>query len=251
VHFILADRAVEINNNITMDERKESKSDEAIGKHRRYYIPKEVSLHNAVDDCWVCVFGKVYDISYLLVNVSSSEESLVTPIVAHAGQDVSHWFDEETGDVIKEIDPVTGLSTPHLPYGRFVHVPPSEPVSNWSTEFDEPWWRDEAFCIGSLSSAPRSIIVRNMLTYQESVLQVCEEETIEEIQDRYMDWNRHSGSYTWKVLDEDVFRPLDMTLTLTENGVPDESSQLKKLSIPIEKFIPMIHAYFNDDLSEA
>ncbi|GBG29848.1 Cytochrome b5 domain-containing protein 1 [Hondaea fermentalgiana] len=225
-----------------------------VSKRRRFYTAAEVALHNCAKDCWVSVFGKVLDLTPLLTAVEpeSDDSALIVPIEAHAGKDVSHWFDKDTHDVKRALDETTGLVLPVLPHGRFLHVAPSEPVSNWSTDFAEPWWRDmDTYCIGSLSDSVRRVCIVNMLTYQETILEVCEEETMREIEDRYLDWNAHSQSYTWKVLDGDVFRPLDMDLSLTENGVEDETPLFDKYSIPRDAFIPTIHAYFNDDLTTA
>ena len=44
---------------------------------------------------------------------------------------------------------------------------------------------------------------------------------------------------------------LDMDKTLTENGVPDEDVEFEKLNIPDDYYIPAIHIYFNDDLTDA
>lgn len=53
--------------------------------------------------------------------------------------------------------------------------------------------------IGQLSKKTRKIRVVNTLTTQDDLLEVCSEETLLEIQDRYTDYNKHAGSYTWKV----------------------------------------------------
>lgn len=225
-----------------------------IGKQRRYYTAQEVAQHNHASDCWVSIFGKVFDLSSLVGPIRKGDEDfpLTLPILKYAGQDISDWFDPETRGVKMARNPETGLVMPFLPEGRFLHVAPSEPVSNWSTDFDEPWFRNEKeFCIGMLSDSVRKIRLVNMLTYQETILLVCEEESLNEIQDRYVDCNAHSSSYTWKILDEDVFRPLDMERTLTENGILDETALFKKLSIDPDEHIPTIHVYFNDDLTEA
>lgn len=42
-----------------------------------------------------------------------------------------------------------------------------------------------------------------------------------------------------------------MNKTLEENGVPDESEEFYKLSMNDELFLPALHLYFNDDLTEA
>jgi hypothetical protein len=48
---------------------------------------------------------------------------------------------------------------------------------------------------------------------------------------------------------DDVFVPLDMERTLAENGIPDESLELEKLNLDVEAYQPIIHIYFNDDLT--
>ncbi len=88
---------------------------------------------------------------------------------------------------------------PYTPNGIFLHVPPPEPVTDWRNDFGTPWWRDEQYCIGNLSACTRKIQVVNTLNQQSTNLEVCSEETLGEILDRYLDYNAHAGSYTWKV----------------------------------------------------
>lgn len=59
----------------------------------------------------------------------------------------------------------------------------------------------------------------NTLTKEESVIDVASEENMNEILDRYLAQNYHAASYTWKRLG----KVLDMTLTLAENGIEDET----------------------------
>ena len=43
---------------------------------------------------------------------------------------------------------------------------------------------------------------------------------------------------------------MDMGLSLAENGVPDESDEFEELGITdYEKYYPIVHVYFNDDLT--
>ena len=72
-----------------------------------------------------------------------------------------------------------------------------------------------------------------------------------EILDRYMAWNSHAGSYTWKGLIGGQFRPLDMNKTLAENNVQDEAAEFERLSIKQDFYYPVLHLYFNDDLTVA
>lgn len=87
-----------------------------------------------------------------------------------------------------------------------------------------------------------------MLADTQDVIEVPCEEKINEILERYKEFNDHAGSYTWKRLG----RPLDMDKTLEENNICDETEEFEKLGIPeSEWYIPAIHLYFNDDLTIA
>ena len=68
-----------------------------------------------------------------------------------------------------------------------------------------------------------------------------------EILDRYLKWNQHAASYTWKYNGTN----LDMAKTLQQNDVADEDEEFYKLSMNDNEFLPAIHLYFNDDLTEA
>lgn len=63
---------------------------------------------------------------------------------------------------------------------------------------------------------------------------------------RYIRYNIHATSYTWKHLG----RLLDMSKTLADNGLPDESGDFYDLSIDRHEFVPEVQVYFNDDLTE-
>jgi len=209
-----------------------------------YFSSSEVASHNVSADCWVSFFGKVYDLTKL---VHEHTGLLVQPILRFAGQDISHWFDAKTREPKTHIDPVSGVRIPYCPYGRYVHIPPTEPRADWSTNYVTPWWRDESYCIGLLSRRKRKIRVINTLSGQEHLLEVCSEETLDEILTRYLRVNAHASSYTWKRLG----RVLNMQRTLAENGIPDESDELSALLIDPDEYIPALHVYFNDDLTVA
>ena len=42
-----------------------------------------------------------------------------------------------------------------------------------------------------------------------------------------------------------------MELTLSENEIADDTEEYLSLNIDPEEYIPAIHLYFNDDLTEA
>lgn len=76
---------------------------------------------------------------------------------------------------------------------------------------------------------------------------VCSEETMLDILERYLECNAHAASYTWRYADE----VLDMDKTLEENGIADKDDMLEELLLNVDKFIPEILLYYNDDLTEA
>eukprot|EP00118_Oscarella_pearsei_P006189 m.28110 g.28110 ORF g.28110 m.28110 type:complete len:217 (+) comp30568_c0_seq2:63-713(+) len=210
----------------------------------RYFTPAEVSVHNTSDDLWVSFLGKVYNLSPLCE--AHRGNVLLKPILSNAGKDISYWFDKKTGDLRTHIDHVTGCRVSYTPQGCFIHVPPRYPASDWPNDFGKPWWQDEKYCIGKLSQKTRKIRIVNMLTSQENVIEVCSEENMCEIQKRYQLYNVHAGSYTWKFQGDNLI----MTHTLKENGVTDEFEEFYELGMDEDQYLPAIHLYFNDDLTE-
>ena len=99
--------------------------------------------------------------------------------------------------------------------------------------------------IGRLTKRVRKITICNTLTKDEEVIEVANEENMNEILDRYLPLNCHASSYTWKRLG----KVLDMDLTLTENGINDETKECIALGIDPDDYIPTIHLYFDDDLT--
>ena len=56
--------------------------------------------------------------------------------------------------------------------GRFIHIPPRCPSTDWANDFGRPWWKDDSYCIGLLSNKTRKIRIINTLTSQEQILEV-------------------------------------------------------------------------------
>mmetsp|Transcript_12515 Transcript_12515/g.22095 ORF Transcript_12515/g.22095 Transcript_12515/m.22095 type:complete len:241 (-) Transcript_12515:80-802(-) len=213
-------------------------------KLQRFYTAADVAKHNSSHDCWVSYFGSVYDLTPLLAEYTGP---LAQPIIEAAGSDISFWFDEATKQPKTHVDPVTGMEEIYCPWGRYVHVPPQGPESGWSTSFGTPWWEDRRYYIGSRSAQTRKVSIVNLLTKQKNTLEVPIEETVEEIRERYLLHNAHAGSYTWKRLG----KPMNMEKTLEQNGMKDETEEFMRLGIDPEDHTPVIHLYFNDDLTEA
>ena len=68
-----------------------------------------------------------------------------------------------------------------------------------------------------------------------------------EILSRYVVYNAHAASYTWKYDGKE----LNMDQTLSGNGIDDEDESFYELGMSDEQFLQAIHLYFNDDLTEA
>ncbi|CEG47019.1 cytochrome b5 domain-containing protein 1-like [Plasmopara halstedii] len=223
-----------------------TENDELHAIRPQYFTPREVAIHNLAKDCWVSIHYRVFDITPL---ISDHPGVLVQPLIQHAGEDISHWFDPQTNDIKYYVDPERNDFTPFVPYGQFLHVPP--PISNtqWRTTDFVPWWRDSKYIIGRLTKKTRWLEIVNMLTQQQHALEVCCEETISEIQKRYLYFNAHAGSYTWKYLEGDGFVPLKMQCTLEENGIVDETPLFEQFDMDEQLYKPILHIYFNDDLT--
>lgn len=219
---------------------------------QRYYTAAEVALHSSSKDLWVSFLGKVYNLTPLITKYAG--DVLLKPILNSGGKDISHWFNTENKDISDfdpqirvHIDSKTGCEVPYTPQGRFIHIPPPYPSATWSNDFGTPWWKDEAYCIGHLSQKTRKIRIINTLTSQEHTIELCSEEIMEEILNRFYKYNKHANSYTWKYNGNN----LDMQKTLEQNGVKDEDEEFYELNFNEEEWLPSIHLYFNDDLTEA
>ncbi len=67
-----------------------------------------------------------------------------------------------------------------------------------------------------------------------------------EILERYLKYNQHAASYTWKY-DGEV---LDMDKTLEENGIKDDDTDFDRLKMRDDSYLQSIMLYYNDDLTE-
>lgn len=67
-----------------------------------------------------------------------------------------------------------------------------------------------------------------------------------EILERYLKYNKHAASYTWKY-DGEV---LDMEKSLEENGIKDDDVDFDRLKMRDDSYLQSIMLYYNDDLTE-
>lgn len=154
------------------------------------------------------------------------------------------------------VHPVSNLVVPYLPEGTFPHVPEIAPTTAASAAaaLEGPaWWNDPRRIVGSLTSRAVPLKVVNTLTSQEDVIEVCKEDTVAEIQRKFLEYNAHATSYAWKAVVGGAVKPLDGRKTLWGNGVPDEIEELETLGMDAAAADNVITVllYFTDDLTEA
>ncbi|XP_057335651.1 cytochrome b5 domain-containing protein 1 [Microplitis mediator] len=211
-------------------------------KNLEYFLPSEVVVHNKPEDCWVSYLGRVYNLTDLCKSWKDRPE--IKPILLFAGKDISHWFDDSTGDIRHHVDPRTGALVPYCPHGPIPDVGIPEPSSTWRPLDRLPWWLDTKYLIGKLTKNPRPCRIINMLTTKEATIWVCEEETVRKIQERFAFFNSNYADYLWKSDD----KILDLDKTLTENGIPDERELFVNCGLPDDFYIPSILCYYKDSV---
>ena len=215
----------------------------------RFFTRNEVREHCSEEDCYVSANGVVLNLTELIKKYRGVQAYLVLPLIRVAGTDISHWFDGNSGDLKRCVDPVTGMETYAQPFGRFVHVPTLLPDTKIDTNYELPWWQDPQYVIGQLTRKSRKLRIINTINGHEVTLEVCSEETLHDILvTRYLLANAHAGSYTWKRHDDNS-RILDMQKTLEENGILDEADEFESLGLSADYYFPAVHLYFNDDLT--
>lgn len=219
----------------------------------KYYTQEEISSHNHFDDCWVTIHDTVYDLTPLLKK--HGKVPLALPILEQAGGSVSHWFvvpkDPKDPVILKKfIDPEGEIEMPYVPQGRFFHVPSSLPIEN-DDDVRVPWWQDEQYMIGKVSKKTMKIRITNMLTQNEDTLKVCKEESLKDIKDRYLEYNRNAHHYAWKIMRDGKLVLLNDHLNLEDNDIKDESDTYLALGLDEDEYLPNILIYYSDDLHDA
>lgn len=213
-------------------------------KNLPIFTPKEVVVHNKEDDCWVSILGVVRNLTPLVKKHQGTRE--IKPILAFAGKDISSWFDPRTGDILHHVHPVTGVLVPYTPHGPIPDVLPQAPTSAWNPLDRLPWWFDPDLVVGYVTRNARPIRIKNMLTGEEVTMEVCSEDSLERILERYLMFNSRASGYTWKY----ETRVLMTKWTLDENHIPDPRPKLRELRLPEDLYVPCLMLYFNDDHSQ-
>lgn len=74
--------------------------------------------------------------------------------------------------ILHHIHAVTGVRVPYLPHGPLPDVLPQVPTSDWVPLDHTPWWLDSSFVVGYVSNNTRPVRVMNVLTKQETTIEV-------------------------------------------------------------------------------
>ncbi|KAL7300740.1 hypothetical protein TKK_0006717 [Trichogramma kaykai] len=195
------------------------------------------------------------------------------PPVSIEGLRLRRYVDPDSGK-LKFLLPFT---VPRPPHTKFALVPrrcdwdsgpdvsltirslPKDPCDSNATADDNvtvQCWSDlehifnsKQYRRGWVTKNPRPCRITNTLTGQGAIISVCEEDSIRRIQERFMFYNPHCRSYTWKY----EGKALDLDLTLTENGIPDDRDRLLECGLPTDNesiCVPEIFLFYNDDLTE-
>ncbi|XP_035742120.1 cytochrome b5 domain-containing protein 1-like [Vespa mandarinia] len=227
---------------------KNSLNNLKICESEKYFLPTEVAIHNKSNDCWVSCNGIVYDLTNLCKLWLCTRA--IKPLIAHAGKDISHWFDHNRKDIKYYVHPVTGVLVPYCPHGPIPDVSDYVvPSTAWRPLNKCPWWLDEKYMLGKLTKNSRPCRIINVLTGTSCVIMVCEEDTIRRIQERALSFNPHGQNYSWKFEGKDI----NLDYTLTENNIPDERKRFLTLGLREDYYIPSLMCYYIDkyDLNES
>jgi hypothetical protein len=111
----------------------------------KYFTKEEIAVHNTAEDCWLSIYDTVYDISSL---IKDNRGVLANPLIEAAGTSISHWF-KENGDIKTFVDPKRNIELPFTPAGRFIHVPPPDPLDKVEA-VSLPWWKNPRYIIGKV-----------------------------------------------------------------------------------------------------
>jgi hypothetical protein len=112
-----------------------------------------------------------------------------------------------------------------------------------------PFWQTQDYLIGRLTKHPRYIrLIHNFSPKYPYPLEVAEEETVGQIARKFLKHNLHIFSYIWRYNGH----TLDLSKTLTENGIPNEELLHDKYGWKSDnENCPTILLFFSDDLTIA
>jgi len=200
-----------------------------------FYTFNELEQHNDSTDAWICIFSYIYDITSVIKKLQGT--SAYQQLIDYAGHDISSWFDEQTHEPRRRIDPQTNKSILLIKNLSIIET------------LGTPFWKTNDLLIGQLTKNCRFIrLIHNFSPKHPYLLEVAEEETIGQIARKFLKYNSHIFSYLWRYNGQ----ILDFNKTLTENGIPNEEFIHDKYGWRSDnENCPTIILYFSNDLTIA
>uniref|UniRef100_A0A182W8N9 Cytochrome b5 heme-binding domain-containing protein n=1 Tax=Anopheles minimus TaxID=112268 RepID=A0A182W8N9_9DIPT len=176
----------------------------------KYFLRDEVVIHNDEASAWVIVHDIVIDITPLFVGArkKSALKKTLQWLLEFAGQDISLFFHKN------ELTPIV------LTNRNEELVPVFVPCLERNPATQRYWYRDPALAIGHITFHPCPVKIINTLTFHETEMIVCYEDTIGDVREKYLRYNDNAKQYEWR---KDLSQGseagmLQMNKTLTENG---------------------------------
>lgn len=109
-------------------------------------------------------------------------------------------------------------------------VPLFPPVFEKEFEMSDYWWCCESYIVGKVTCLERRVRIINTLTRKVITMSVCEEDTINDIKEKYKrTFNSSADAYIWRKThshDGDKTGHLFMKKTLTQNDILYHKNEL-------------------------
>uniref|UniRef100_A0A182P1P2 Cytochrome b5 heme-binding domain-containing protein n=1 Tax=Anopheles epiroticus TaxID=199890 RepID=A0A182P1P2_9DIPT len=177
----------------------------------KYFLRDEVVIHNHESSAWVIIHGRVIDITPLFVadaRKTSLQKKTLQWLLAFAGQDVSSFFHNN------ELSPIERTNR------NGERVPVFVPCLERNPATQRYWYRDPGLVIGRITFHPCPVKIINTLTFHETEMIICYEDTIGDVREKYLRYNDNAYQYEWRkdLLVGSEAGMLRMDKTLTENG---------------------------------
>uniref|UniRef100_A0A182LUU7 Cytochrome b5 heme-binding domain-containing protein n=1 Tax=Anopheles culicifacies TaxID=139723 RepID=A0A182LUU7_9DIPT len=175
----------------------------------KYFLRDEVVIHNDETSAWVIIHGIVIDITPLFTAASKkfTLKKTLQWLLEFAGKDISLFFHKN------ELTPIE--RTNH----NEERVPVFVPCLERNPATQRYWYRDPALVIGRITFHPCPVKIINTLTFHETEMIVCYEDTIGDVREKYLRYNDNAKQYEWRkdLSQGSAAGMLRMDKTLTEN----------------------------------
>ncbi|XP_053663431.1 cytochrome b5 domain-containing protein 1 [Anopheles marshallii] len=176
----------------------------------KYFLRDEVVIHNDETSAWVIVHGVVIDTTPLFTAAGhkTTLKKTLQWLLAFAGQDLSLFFHNN------ELTPIERTNR------NGERVPVFVPCLERNPATQRCWYRDPALVIGRITFHPCPVKIINTLTFHETEMIICYEDTIGDVREKYLRYNDNAKQYEWRMDLSEGSKAgmLRMHETLTENG---------------------------------